>query len=551
MKRRGKLAALVLTGLMAISVLSACAPNTSTQPTTTGSSETQATTETTKADTSFQKNEDGSFVSGGIKFPLEEKVTYSFFRTSDAKTLEVNGGDIGNNEFWIELEKLTNVHFEFITPAIGTEREQYNLQITSGNLPDVMSNPDYYRDGLDNGIDDGYFLDLTDLIPDYAPEYLKVLEASGQAKNVKTDTNRFASMAMIFKEVQAPFAGFIIRKDWLDELKLEVPVTYADWETVLTAFKDEKGCTTPLVLTKFGYWNLGIGMGAIGDGTGATTYQVDGKIKDSLLDTPDASKEYFMLMNRWYTNGLLDQNFMSTTGYLPDPSFVNTGAAGITQAMYSQISTAYAPTKQAGGELVALPWVVKNKGDVLHTNPLANPSKVTPSVTISTSCEQPETLLAMFNYLFTEDGFVLENYGIEGVTYNLDSAGNIKYSDAFLKDIAAGIRKYTMPPSWGPSWVDADRQNPALPQTSIDMMKVWTTDLSYKLPTLTMTAEESAEYADLMADLSTHIEENCLQFITGAKSFDQWDTFIASLEEMGLRRCNEIQQQALDRYNKR
>ncbi len=40
---------------------------------------------------------------------------------------------------------------------------------------------------------------------------------------------------------QSPYAGLMIRKDWLDELGLEIPVTYDDWEIVLTKFKEEKG----------------------------------------------------------------------------------------------------------------------------------------------------------------------------------------------------------------------------------------------------------------------------------------------------------------------
>ena len=40
--------------------------------------------------------------------------------------------------------------------------------------------------------------------------------------------------------------GMAMRKDWLDELGLDVPVTYDDWHNVLTAFKEQKGATAPL-----------------------------------------------------------------------------------------------------------------------------------------------------------------------------------------------------------------------------------------------------------------------------------------------------------------
>ncbi len=547
-KKTTRALALALAGALAASTLTACGAG---KEDSSGSSSTKVDI-TPAADNTFVQNEDGSFVSGGIKFPLEEKVTYTFFRTADATTLDVNGGDVANNEFWQELERRTNVHFEFITPAVGTEREQYNLTITSGELPDVMSNTAYYQDGLDNGIDDGYFLDLTDLLPIYAPDYLAVLEATGQAKDVMTDDGRYASIGMIFNHPQAPFVGPMVRGDWLEELGLSVPETYEEWEEMLIAFKEKKGCEAPLTMTKSGYWNLGAGYGVYGGALGTTFYQVDGKVYDSLLDNPEGCKEYFTMLNRWYEKGLLDQNFMTATGYNPDPSFLNTGVSGAAQAMYSSVDTSLLPVQEAGGKLVAMPWPVKEKGDVLHYSPAATNSIVTPSVTISASCENPEILLAMFNYLFTEEGYMLENYGIEGEHYTLNEDGSYTYTDLMLENVQEGLRKYTMPPSWGPSWVDVDRQNVALSQSSIDMMEVWTVDASYKIPDgVALSAEEKAEYADISADLLTYVEENCLQFITGAKSFDEWDSFIDTVEQLGMRRCCEIYQQALDRYNAR
>ena len=102
--------------------------------------------------------------------------------------MDLTGGDMYNNTFWAEFTRRTNVHFEFITPAVGTEREQYNLVITSGELPDVMSDPSYFQDGLDAAVEDEYFMDLTDLIPVYMPDYVAAVEASGQGKELVTDS---------------------------------------------------------------------------------------------------------------------------------------------------------------------------------------------------------------------------------------------------------------------------------------------------------------------------------------------------------------------------
>lgn len=147
---------------------------------------------------------------------------------------------------------------------------------------------------------------------------------------------------------------------------------------------------------------------------------------------------------------------------------------------------------------------------------------------------------------------MLANYGIEGEQYTLDENGEYVWSEEMLKNIAEGLRKHTLPPSWAPSWVDADRQNVAMPEVALAMQETWRSDNSYVMPSVTLTAEEAGEYADISADLNTFLEENELQFITGAKSIeDEWDSFLATYESMGAARCVELYQAALDRYNAR
>ena len=547
---KNKALALLVAGTM--SLLAACGGGGASSAPASGSAAAPSTqTAGQPADTTFVQNEDGSFVSGGIQFPLAEKKTYSFFTTPDARTMDLLGGDMNNSTFWQEFERRTNIHFDFITPAVGTEREQYNLTITSGDLPDVMSDPAYYTEGLDAGIDDGYFLDLTDLVPVYMPEYLEVINATGQQKNLVTDTGRTGALGMVFTHFQAPFNGFVVRKDWLDELGMAVPETYEELEAVLRAFKDEYGCTAPMAMTKASYWIFSPGLGAYLSSQNAI-YQIDGVVHDAFLDNADSVKQYLEMMNRWYTDGLIDQNFMSSTGWLPDASFLNTEMSGVSQTMYSSVDAQLAPVKQAGGELAAIPLPVQNKGDEIHYSSAAMKEFVSPGVTISADCKDPEILLAAFNYLFTEPGFMLANYGIEGQEYTLDADGNYVYSEEMMADIASGLRMHTMPPSWAPVWVDPDRQNSALSEGSLKMQEVWTpTDMDYMMPTVTPTAEEAAEASDILADLTTYTEENCLQFITGAKSLDEWDAFLENYQKLGAARYVELQQAALDRYNAR
>ena len=69
-----------------------------------------------------------------------------------------------------------------------------------------------------------------------------------------------------------------------------------------------------------------------------------------------------------------------------------------------------------------------------------------------------------------------------------------------------------------------------------------------KLPVLTYTAEESAEYANIMADVTKLIDENTAQLISGTMPLSSYDSYLNSLAELKIERATEIVQTAYNRY---
>ena len=54
-----------------------------------------------------------------------------------------------------------------------------------------------------------------------------------------TDNGRIAEFWNVsVNGTQPPFMCEVVRKDWLDEFGLDLPVTYDDWRTMLVAFKE-------------------------------------------------------------------------------------------------------------------------------------------------------------------------------------------------------------------------------------------------------------------------------------------------------------------------
>ena len=112
----------------------------------------------------------------------------------------------------------------------------FNLMIASGTLADLIYvGASYYAEGVDAAIDDGYFLDLTDLVDEYMPNYQKVRTSDIQYELLSTtDSGRLGAVYELRQSKQGPWLGLWIRQDWLDDLGLDTPVTFDDYHEVLT-----------------------------------------------------------------------------------------------------------------------------------------------------------------------------------------------------------------------------------------------------------------------------------------------------------------------------
>ena len=498
-----------------------------------------------------------------VSLPLtEETQTLTVWMKNDVTLLNACGGDMNNTPFFKKLEELTNVHIEWIIPASGSEQEQLNLMFSSGELADLMFiSPGMceYGDGLDAAVEDGYFLDLTEYLPQYAPNYLAAVNASSETiqKGVKTDQGRYVLMPTLMQEEQPPFMGYVVRQDWLDDLGLDTPVTYDDWENMLTKFKEEKGASAPFSMTPYSIWALGVGMGVYGDHTG-NFYQIDGKVYNSLYDQPEAVKEYLTLLNRWYTNGLIDPDFASETisSYYGNSVLVTNNSNGCFSTMYTLPSTMFLPSMEEGAALSPILPPAKNAGDTLKYR--GSTTSIGASYAISADCKNPELAIRWIDYLFSEAGALMANYGTEGDTYTLDESGSALFTDTVLNNpdglsFDECLRTFTLAPGMPSAYMDYKRELQYIPEQDVNMMYKWAevTDEYYYPANAQMTAEENAEYSTIYADLGTFIQENCLSFITGAKNIDEFDAFIEAIKGMGLDRCIELKQAALDRYNAR
>ena len=552
MKNAKKLVALLLSLALVLS-LGACGGNGGSS-TSSEASPSSTTEESGAAAESGDESQAETAETGEFQLPIvDEPTTLSYFVADDSNAA-IMTTDWNDNEFYQEMERRTGVHLEFEMVSSADYQTNFNLMIASGNLADMIYvGASYYAEGVDAAIDDGYFLDLTDLVDEYMPKYERIRTSDVQYELLSTtDSGRLGAVYELRQSKQGPWLGLWIRQDWLDDLGLETPVTFDDYHEVLTAFKNEKGATAPLILNfsgsdgEFGTMSGGLNV--------LNSWQLDETGKVNFGPYMDAWKEYVTIMHQWYTEGLIDPDFMATDERTADMAKVVTGASGLFAALYTMPSVYEAASEDPNMNLAPVNPPVMNEGDEGHIR--LRDSYTSGNTAISADSENWEVALRWLDYLYTEEGALLANYGVEGDTFEFDENGKPVFTDKILNNengwtMTQTVASYLCPSAGIANWSDWTRELAGVPEKDQACYDVWSEfSDDWRLPSsVTLTQEESTERAALYADISTIVKEQTAQFISGALDIESnWDAYISALEASGMERAIEITQAAYDRY---
>lgn len=104
-----------------------------------------------------------------------EVVTLTYWAPINAAASKYVTSYSENTAYQEVMERL-GIKIEFIHPAVGQEQEEFNLLFLGDKLPDIIAYADHYVGGEFQGMRDGVFQDITELAPEYAPDYYKILQ---------------------------------------------------------------------------------------------------------------------------------------------------------------------------------------------------------------------------------------------------------------------------------------------------------------------------------------------------------------------------------------
>lgn len=499
-------------------------------------------------------------------FPLKEKVTLTYYmKANGAMTATME--TYADVEFFKELEELTNVHIEW---NHNVSNENFSLMIASGELPDLINwNLGSAAGGVEALVDDGIILDLTDMLPEYAPNYYAWMQANPEEdKAFKLDSGIYyqfinfnadwENMDMITYKILGPQ----IRKDWLDKAGLEMPTTTDKLYEVLKAFKEgdmngngDPDDEIPMVIVGSDK-GLNETMYSLAGsfGTRNDFHMSDGKLVYGPIT--DNYKEFLKYMKKLYDEELINSDF--AVNQQAFDSVVQDRGGFAFSSMGSGLMATHELLKEKNPEYdyVSVPWLIGPDGKQSATIDInVNPR----STAVTTACKNPEIAVAWLDYAYSYAGSMASTYGIEGKSYEM-----VDGLPTIMDEVKKNDKGWSQEQSisrWMLGSINYPNARDKHFYEQVNLNEPYKVDVQTNwkmakedilIPPVVLNAEESPVYSRIMTDIGTYVSECSLKFITGDMDLDKdWDTYVANIESMNLSEAQACKEAALERYNNR
>lgn len=460
------------------------------------------------------------------------------------------------------INEKTNVYIDFNAVAGGfVEQESFNLMIAGGDYTDIIGVMNYYGSssgaaagsaGHEKAIEDGIIIDLYDDLKEYAPNYWTLLTSDDNAyMTMRTQSGYMGCIAQLLKKAGTENQGMIVRKDWLKASGVENLNTLDQYEQYLTYCKDNYGAYAYLQ-----YEGLDTDWGSAFNITPGAFNVVDGKVVHSF--TTDAFKSYLTKMNDWYQKGLFNDDFYNDTDITTVRtdmandlcSFVDGSAEGMSNIFDMN-------PENTAMELQATAYPKADGVDEIHVGFESKLIKNSDTWAVSTACADPIPLLKLVNWLYSEEGQLVYNWGEEGVSFEYDENGQPQWTDLVVNNpdglnfmFASYLYATGVGSVYFPGVYDMEKGFYSYNDDQLEAVDTLAslTDGANNLPAyVSLNNAEQDRYNSIATDLDTYAKGMILKFILGDEPMSNYQSFLDTCMDMGLQQMTEIYQGAYDR----
>lgn len=468
--------------------------------------------------------------------------------------------DLETQPIYKELEEKANVHinWEYYRADWDSKKQ---LILASGDLPDI-----FFGSATLTGADIEMSLDslipLDDLIAEYAPNIQRMLEAyPGAADLCRFSDGKMYALPHVSPDRPVHFGSMYINQAWLDKLGLEMPTTIDELNEVARAFvtqdpngngeADEIGIAfADVVGANFG---SRVWLGAFGIHDSLDSWLALDDDKNVVYNPAQPGyKDYVAWLHYLYEEGLTDREFLTQ-------DFAQYKAK--TRRSEMEISGI-----QAGWDIsqmnnpnytVLMPVVGPNGDQFVSGNTLFN--KLGPegyyAMCITTECEDPVAAIKWADQFYADEYGIQAYYGAYGISLLENEDGSISFT--FPEGQTMDNWKWTNGMSDRfVGWVSDEMEDKLIfdnwtYQNGVGKLQ---TDERYKpyiheeyvYPPIVLGAEAAEEAASIYADIESITNTFTAQWIAEGGVEEQWDEYLAELENAGLSTWLKLYQ---DAYN--
>lgn len=494
--------------------------------------------------------------------------------------------DLPTNLFTLEAEEKFGIDFEWQTTTYdgNSAKEQRQISLASGDYPDLyMLIPwvdQFTQLELLKYGQQGVVIPLNDLIAEHGPNIQAALDNYPWFKAMATapDGNIYG-LPQLIECYHCSYANKMwVNTKWREALGLEVPQTTEEFQAMLEAFKTQdpngngEADEVPLSgsIEDYGVRPLSYLMNGF-IYSDDRTYLIlnDGKV-DTVANKAEW-KEGLAYIKGLYDAGLIDPGAFTQNAEAYKKIGDNASAQllGAGAGMHPAIFVSVGPEAPYGADYDAIPPLKGPHAEYATYLPNSVPG-ATFVLTNKASAEAQVAAIKLVDSMFTQEGQLRAHYGVEGQGWRRPQEGDVAINKSiepifFQIPMAEGeeprnadwgaAAQYFQPKSFRDGWVQSVDPEEYYNWPGYERRLQDATDL--------MAGKESPDHfpfwtlwpdpatADAVAmqrqNVTDYINQNALQFVTGARNLDtDWDAYVAGLEQLDLAGYLAAMQSAYD-----
>lgn len=330
----------------------------------------------------------------------------------DRGQISPDEGTYDNNRWTKWVNEKGPVDVKYVPVQRNGSEQKIPVLFASGDAPDLVLE---YNAGMRSQLwSQKQLMPLDDIIDKYSTEYKQLLEKFPQLKKVTAmPDGKIYQIGKVIKPTAQTV--MVIRKDWLDKLKLQVPKTVDDFYNVAYAFAHND----PDGNGKNDTYGFNMNEHYIIDKMfGSELFIIE---NGELVRTFDRIKPAAEVKKKLFENGVVDKDFLTDkTGQKAQQDFAN-GKTGIFVGYIANVKKNYEILKKSDSKAEILPIVLPETSFGQYSPDFNSPLDIVGVVNAKT--KDPQAVMQYVDFMIKPSTVEHFQYGEEGVHFKRGADG--------------------------------------------------------------------------------------------------------------------------------